>query len=59
MRHFRAAQEMVRLRGGPEMFTTKGFVGRVVIWFLKDPLQGQNTILEPFCLNTQATVGEF
>lgn len=45
---------MVRLRGGLESFSGRGFLEKLVIWFVVDPMQNRNSILVPGCL--EATI---
>lgn len=41
---------MVSSRGGLEAIERDGFLGKVVIWILKDPVQQGSAILTPSCL---------
>ncbi|KAI5458364.1 hypothetical protein BGZ63DRAFT_393189 [Mariannaea sp. PMI_226] len=56
IQHLKAAREMVRLRGGVGSFNGSGLLEKFVIWFLSDPLQGRNTIVEPFCVESSRPV---
>ncbi|OAQ69195.1 fungal specific transcription factor domain-containing protein [Pochonia chlamydosporia 170] len=48
--HLQAATAMVASRGGVEAIESHGFLGKLVMWILKDPMQQTGALLTPSCL---------
>lgn len=48
--HMQAAAAMVASRGGLETIEAEGFLGKLVIWILKDSVHQGSALLTPSCL---------